>query len=424
MLETPLTRSLNFKMQPDIIPHLFRTEYSKLVAVLTRNFGIQHIEIAEDIASETFLLALDTWPYKGTPLNPTGWLYTVARNKTKNYLIRKNRFKTNVSGNLNHEINFDEISIDFSDQNIADSQLQMLFAICHPSISAEAQISLALRILCGFGLSEIADAFLSNKETIHKRLQRAKEKLNVAQIQLEMPGDSEINERLETVLQTIYLLFSEGYYSESNNTIIRKELCIEALNLTYLLLRNPLTNNHATNALMSLMCFHSSRLEARMSDSGSIILYEDQNRKLWDTELIEKGFYYLQQSSKWEVTSAYYIEASIAYWHTVDNTNPDKWISILRLYDTLLSVQSSPVAALNRIWAYAKIHGNFAAIEEAKRLDLKTNQFYFMLLAELYKQIDSTEAMECLTKAFNLCKTDAEKEVINKKIEELKCMNE
>ncbi|HYF67432.1 MAG TPA: sigma-70 family RNA polymerase sigma factor [Ohtaekwangia sp.] len=411
-------------MQTNIIPHLFRTEYSKLVAVLTRSFGIRHIELAEDIASETFLSALNTWPYKGTPPNPTAWLYTVAKNKIKNHLTRNNRFRINISENLNQEINFDEISIDFSDQNIADSQLQMLFAICHPSISAESQICLALRILCGFGLNEIADAFLSNKETIHKRLQRAKEKLNVEQIKLEMPGDSEINERLETVLQTIYLLFSEGYYSESNNAIVRKELCVEAINLTYLLLNNPLTKNHATNALMSLMCFHSSRLDARMSDSGSIILYEDQNRKLWDTELIEKGFYYLQQSSKWEVTSTYYIEASIAYWHTVDNSKPEKWISILRLYDALLSVHSSQVVALNRIWAFSKVHGNVAAIEEAKKLELKTNQFYFMLLAELYKQIDSTESMACLTQAFNLCKTDSEKEVINKKIEELKCLNE
>lgn len=160
----------------DIIPHLFRTEYGKLVAVLTKTFGIEHIEVAEDIASETFLLALDTWPYKGKPENPTAWLYTVAKNKVKNYFIRNNLFKIKVTEKIKAtEKQFDEIDIDFSDKNISDSQLKMLFTVCHPSISVEAQICLALRVLCGLGLSEISDAFLSNKETIHKRLQRAKE---------------------------------------------------------------------------------------------------------------------------------------------------------------------------------------------------------------------------------------------------------
>lgn len=308
----------------------------------------------------------------------------------------------------------------FSDKNISDSQLQMLFAVCHPSVSAEAQICLALRILCGLGLNEIADAFLSNKETIHKRLQRAKEKLYAENIKIEIPDNKEINERLNTVIKTIYLLFSEGYYSESNNSIVRKDLCIEALNLAYLLLDNPLTNNHATNALMSLMCFHTSRLEARQSENGNIVLYDDQDRTLWDTEFIEKGFHYLQQASKWGITSTYYVEASIAYWHTVDNSNPDKWTSILKLYDVLLSANNSPIVALNRIWAFSKVYGNLSAIEEAEKLDLKTNHFYFILLAELYKNTDTNKTSEYLARALHLCKTDTEKEMIQKQISKLK----
>lgn len=405
---------------PDIIPHLFKTEYSKIVSVLTKSFGLEHVEIAEDIASETFLSAIDSWPYKGKPENPTAWLYTVAKNKLKNHLVRNNIFNTKVSEQLTDKNEFDEISIDFSNKNIADSQLQMLFAVCHPSISSEAQICLALRILCGLGLNEIADAFLSNKETIHKRLQRAKEKLRSEGIEIEMPDDKVIKERLNTVIQTIYLLFSEGYYSESNNSIVRKELCIEALNLTYLLLDNPLTNNHATNALMSLMCFHASRLEARQTVDGNIVLYDDQDRRLWDSEFIEKGFYYLQQSSKWEITSTYYVEASIAYWHTVENSNPDKWTSILKLYDVLVSVNSSSSVVLNRLWAFSKVYGNRSAIKEAEKLDLKSNHFYFILLAELYRTIDSAKSMEYLISAFNLCKTDTEKEMINKRISEMK----
>ena len=403
----------------DIIPHLFKTEYSKMVAVLSKSFGLEYIEIAEDIVSETFLSALDNWPYKGKPQNPTAWLYTVAKNKLKNHLARGNTFHKIATEQLTNKSQFDEIEIDFSEKNISDSQLQMLFAVCHPSISTEAQICLALRILCGLGLSEIADAFLSNKETIHKRLQRAKEKLYSERIRMEMPDDKEINERLNTVIQTIYLLFSEGYYSESNNSIIRKELCIEALNLAYLLLDNPLTNNHTSNALMSLMCFQASRLEARQTENGNIVLYDEQDRTLWDREFIEKGFYYLQQSSKWEITSAYYIEASIAYWHTVDNNNPDKWASILKLYDVLLLANKSPIVALNRIWAFSKVHGNLSALEEARKLDLKTNNFYFILLAELYKPIDNAMAIQYLTMALHICKTNTEKEMIQKQISEL-----
>jgi len=403
----------------DIIPHLFKTEYSKMVAVLSKSFGLEYIETAEDIVSETFLSALDNWPYKGKPQNPTAWLYTVAKNKLKNHLARGNTFHKIATEQLTGKSQFDEIEIDFSEKNISDSQLQMLFAVCHPSISTEAQICLALRILCGLGLSEIADAFLSNKETIHKRLQRAKEKLYSERIRMEMPDDKEINERLNTVIQTIYLLFSEGYYSESNNSIIRKELCIEALNLAYLLLDNPLTNNHTSNALMSLMCFQASRLEARQTENGNIVLYDEQDRTLWDREFIEKGFYYLQQSSKWEITSAYYIEASIAYWHTVDNHNPDKWTSILKLYDVLLLANKSPIVALNRIWAFSKVHGNLSALEEARKLDLKTNNFYFILLAELYRPIDNAKAIEYLTMALHTCKTNTEKEMIQKQISEL-----
>jgi RNA polymerase sigma-70 factor (ECF subfamily) len=404
----------------DLIPHLFRTEYSKLVAVLSKTFGMEHIEVAEDIASDTFLFALHKWPYQGTPANPTAWLYTVAKNKVKNHLIRNRVFKEKVSERImTDERRWDEIHIDLSDKNIADSQLQMLFTVCHPSISAEAQICLALRILCGFGLEEIAVAFLTNKETIHKRLQRAKEKLRESSIEIEFPDPFQLNERLDTVLHTIYLLFSEGYYSESNNVIVRKELCVEAIQLAYLLLTNKLTNTHQTNALMSLMCFQSSRLEARQSQEGHMILYDEQDQQLWDTELIEKGFYYLQQASQWEVVSKYYMEASIAYWHTVSNANMDKWPSILKLYGALQWVDDSPMAHLNRIYALSKVHGNLAALHEAEKINVPNTHFYFVLLAELFKPIDLSKSKENLQKAIHLCKTDTEKAFLQRKIQNL-----
>lgn len=400
----------------ELIPHLFRTEYSKLVSVLTKLFGLAHVEIAEDMASETFVLAMETWAYKGIPENPTAWLYTVAKNKAKNHLMRDKVFREKVSDKVKLPL-MDDSSIDLSEKHIQDSQLQMLFAICHPSISAEAQICLALRILCGFGLNEIADAFLTNKETIHKRLQRAKEKLRSEHIEIDMPDDSQLNSRLDAVLHTIYLLFSEGYYSESNNAVIRKELCVEAIHLSYLLLSNPQTNTHSSNSLLSLMCFQASRLEARQSKNGQMVLYEAQDKQLWDTELIEKGFYYLQQASRWEITSRYYIEASIAYWYTVPQDTIDKWTSILKLYDALLMVAYSPVADLNRIFALAKVHGNRVAIAEAEKLNLQHNHFYFVLLAELYKHIDSEKSKTNLQIALAHCKTDMEREMLKKQIE-------
>ena len=281
-------------MQQEIIPHLFRTEYTKIVSVLCKHFGLSHIEIAEDIASETFLTAAQTWPLNGIPENPVAWLYTVAKNRTKNYLHRTSIFNKKLVPELkNSAVNPDETEIDLSESNINDSQLQMMFAICHPAISSEAQIGLSLRILCGFGIEEIADAFITGKETINKRLFRAKEKLREEKIKIEIPGEKEINERLENVLLTIYLLFNEGYYSVSNNQTLRKELCYEAMRLCKMLVENKNTCTPEANALLALMCFHASRFDARFGKNGEVILYEDQDEALWDHELISKGAYYL-----------------------------------------------------------------------------------------------------------------------------------
>ena len=208
-----------------------------------QTFWFDEIEIAEDIASDTFMTAAQTWGMNGVPKNPTAWLYNVAKNKAKNYLQRDSLFKNKIALEIKKtSSDSEENEIDLSTQNIKDSQLQMMFAICHPSISPEAQIGLSLRILCGFGIEEIADAFLTNKETINKRLFRAKGKLREEKIKIEMPDVSEIDARLINVLRTIYLLFSEGYYSESQNQIIRKELCFEAMRLCTMLVENPSTN--------------------------------------------------------------------------------------------------------------------------------------------------------------------------------------
>ena len=413
-------------MNQELIPHLFRTEYQKIVSVLCNLFGIHHIEIAEDIVSDTFLTASETWAIKGIPENPTAWLYTVAKNKTKNYLKRNDIFEKKIVTEIkyNSPINNPEIEIDLSDQNIADSQLAMLFTVCNPSNSDEAQIALALNLLCGFGINEIADAFLSNKEVIYKRINRAKEKLKEENIKIQNPNPTEIKERIDTVLKTIYLLFSEGYYSTSQNTTLRKDLCAEAMRLTYLLIQNKTTHLPATNALMALMCFHSSRFEARTTENGEIILYQDQDESLWNQELIDKGTYFLSQSSTGNTLSKYHLEAGIAYWHTQKKDTPEKWEHILELYNNLIILEYSPIVALNRTYALSKVVGKQGAIAEAEKLQLTDNHFYYSLLGNLYSGYDNQKALQNFQTAFGLAKTNSDKNIINKNMLELSKKND
>ncbi|HEX5151609.1 MAG TPA: sigma-70 family RNA polymerase sigma factor [Parafilimonas sp.] len=406
--------------QQELIPHLFRTEFSKITAVLSKLFGIEHIEVAEDIASETFLSALEVWSYKGIPVNPVAWLYTVAKNKAKNLLARNQTFSKKIEPQLKRlSAGNEEIDIDLSEKNITDSQLQMLFAICHPSISAEAQIGLALRILCGFGIEEIANAFLTNKETINKRLYRAKEKLQHENVQIEFPSETEISSRLETVLTTLYLLFNEGYYSESQDVVLREDFCLEAMRLTYLLIENEQTNKPDVNALLALMCFHASRFPARKNENGELILYSEQDESLWNTELITKGIFFLNKASQGNIVSKYHLEASIAYWHTIKADTKEKWENILQLYNRLLQMEYSPVIALNRTYALSKANSKEEAIEEAEKLQLTNNHYYYTLLGELYKETDSIKAKQYFEKAWALAKTQTDKQTIRRKIEAL-----
>jgi RNA polymerase sigma factor (sigma-70 family) len=404
-------------LSSELIPHLFRTEFRKIAAVLCKTFGMEHIEVAEDLASETFLSALETWPYKGIPENPTAWLYLVAKNKTKNYLQRNQLFAEKIAAQITAGAGEkQEIDINLSDENIADSQLQMLFAICHPAIPVEAQIGLALRILCGFGIEEIANAFLTSKDNINKRLFRAKEKLRAEKVAILFPGKEEINHRLDTVLTTLYLLFNEGYYSESQDAVLREDLCLEAMRLTYLLMEQEQTNQPRVQALFSLMCFHASRFEARKDENGEIVLYQDQDETRWNEELIARGAYFLHTASQGKYMSRYHLEATIAYWNTQKADTAEKWEHILQLYNRLLQMVYSPIAALNRTYALSKVRGKAAAIVEAEKLQLSGNHYYFVLLGELYTGVDNAKALEHLQQALVLAVTATDKRTIRKKI--------
>jgi len=404
------------------LQQLFQQEFSKMVAVISKTFGLQNIEIAEDVVSETFLQATEAWKAKGIPPNPTAWLYAVAKQKILHYFRRNKIYDEKVlpeiiSGNVMEEIE----EVNFSVENIKDSQLQMLFAICTPVIASEAQIGLALRILCGFGIDEIAEAFLSNKETINKRLFRAKEKLRAEKVLMELPSENEITKRLDTVLHIIYLLFSEGYYSQTQNQNLQKDLCLEALRLGLMLTEYEKTNLPKTNALIALMCFHASRFSARQSNT--IVLYGQQDQELWDATLINQGIYFLNLSVQGEELSSYHLEARIAYWHCRKEGTQEKWEEILQLYNRLLQINYSPAVALNRTYALYKVKGKETALVEAEKLKLENNHFYFMLLAELYTDLDQQKARLHLERAYDLAKTRTEKQGIQEKINLINQLN-
>lgn len=406
--------------QQELIPNLFRSEYQKIVSVLGRLFGMAHIEIAEDIVSDTFLAATEIWSTKGIPDNPRAWLYTVAKNKTKNYLKRDALFQQKLSPEIQYDTaNTEEFELDLSVKNIGDSQLAMIFTVCNPQISTESQVALALNLLCGFGIQEIADAYLTNKEVVYKRLNRAKEKLKELNISITQPSLNEINLRMDNVLTTLYLLFSEGYYSTTQHTTLRRDFCTEAMRLVYLLTDHDHTNLPKVNALLSLMCFHASRFDARSDQNGETILYQDQDESLWNMELIDQGKYYLGLSAAGTQLSKYHLEAGIAYWHTYKEDTPEKWTQILQLYNSLLILEYSPIVALNRTFALAKVNGKSTAITEAEKLKLTDNHLYYSLLGNLYTDVDNAVALRHYGRAMDMAVSTADKLTISKHIQRL-----
>lgn len=388
-----------------------------MVAVLCKTFGLSNIEIAEDVVSETFLKASETWGIKGIPENPTAWLYQVARNSVKDLFKRKQVFEQKIIPEFQSSSSYAISEFDFSEENINDSLLRMIFVVCHPKLSKDSQVALALRILFGFGIDEICSALLSNKDAINKRLFRAKKTLKDNQLKLESISEKQIESRLNSVLSVLYLLFNEGYFSFSAKEKIRKDLCLEAIRLTHLLTEIQITNLPDVNALLALFCFQASRFEARIGRSGKQILYNHQNTQGWNYELIEKGVYYLSLSRSKPPLSKYLLEALIAYWHTQKLTNEkDKWDNILKLYNRLLQKQYSPIIALNRTYALSKVKGNQEALKEALKIKLENNPLYHSLLSELYIGIDDKKRNEHLNIAIKNTINKSDKNVLERKL--------
>jgi len=402
---------------PQITPHLFRTEYSKIVAVLYKSFRFAQLEIAEDLAADTFLKASESWSVHGLPENPKAWLYTVAKNKARDYLRHRAVVEAGTHGQQRQEDKEDP-SFEFTEQIITDSLLATLFSVCDPLNSPPSQICLALQILCGFSLEEIASALLIPIETVKKRLQRARANLRESDFQISSLTATQIENRLPAVLKTIYLLFNEGYYSATHDQVIRKDLCSEALRLALMLTQNSRTKTPATHALLALLYFQSSRLEARLDENGQAIRLSDQDPRQWDVALIQQGNEQLIQACTGSKLSTYHLEAAIAYWHTTP-AGQNKWPHILKLYDQLLELDPSPIVALNRVFAYTQVHGHVKGLEEAVKLPLENNPYYHGLLGYLLSELDNQKAIAHYQRARELSKSPLEITTLTREIEQL-----
>ncbi|MFS4456973.1 RNA polymerase sigma factor [Maribacter sp. 2304DJ31-5] len=411
------------------IEHLFRHEYGKLVAVLTKTFGTSHIELAEDVVQEAMLEALHKWAYTGVPDNPVGWIYKVAKHKALNVLNRekhKKEYVSEVAYHLRSEWTLEPaLKHIFTEKEIADDQLRMIFTCCHPSISSDSQVALTLKTLCGFSIPEIARAFLTNEENINKRLVRARKTIKDATVPFEVPTGKALEQRLSSVLETIYLLFNEGYNATSGDTFIRFELCSEAIRLAEIIASNSIIKSSNTYALLALMTLNASRFKSRVNAFDHIMDLEHQDRTKWDRDLIKKGLYYLEFATQQNEVSIYHILATISAHHcTAPNYATTDWKSILSLYDMLVQVDKSPIILLNRAIVFSKTTNPKEALRLLDNIEnnpvFKAYLPFYITKATLHFQDNEPKiALDLLNKALELPLEKAHKALINSKIEEI-----
>jgi RNA polymerase sigma-70 factor (ECF subfamily) len=409
-----------------LVDHLFRRESGRMVASLTRFFGSPYLALVEDAVQEALIKATQQWPFRGIPENPTAWLWQVAKNKAIDLLRRENSLAAKLAVIIQELEDYTDLPDPQLTQELQDNQLRMIFTCCHPINPPEAQVALTLRILCGFSIPEIARAFLTQETTIAKRLVRAKQKIRGAEIPYEVPTGDELSSRLEVVYAVLYLLFNEGYTASQGDDLIRWDLCGEAIRLTGLLVGHPAGNTSRTHALLALMLLHGARLRARQDGQGNLLPLSEQDRSLWDKEMILQGLYHLSESAKSQEISEYHLEAGIAACHcVVDHYEDTDWAKVLQLYDLLSGINASPVVALNRAVAVAKVYGPEAGIEAINTIKntkaINTYYFLYATRAELYMQLgDYEKACDDYQQALALTDVTPEQSFITQKLETCK----
>ncbi len=407
----------------DVVDHLFRREYGRIVAVLTSRLGLDNLDAAEDLVQETLAAAVHHWAVNGVPDAPAAWLMQVAKNKAVNLLKsgarRKalhRRFPELVDSMPPAEV--------FLRTDIEDSVLRLIFTCCHPELSQESQLALTLTTLLGFGPEEVARALLVSEDAVKKRIYRAKRDMRERRIPFEVPGGRALDERLEMVLTTLYVTYTEGYSTTVDESWIRKDLCLEAMRLARLL-ADRFRDRPAISALLALMCFHTARFDSRLDAEGGVVLLADQDRSQWDRELIQLGFEYLTDSARGEHLTHYHLEASIAAQHcSAASFAETDWRAIQRFYEKLDEIAPNPLVRLNLAIVVSEVSGAEAGLAELENLknDKRLARYPLMhaTLGELCRRTGRRrEAREHIQEALKWAQSARERALLETKLREL-----
>lgn len=408
-----------------VAEHFFRREGAKVVAALTAHLGTHRLQLAEDVVQEALLRALQTWSYRGVPDNPAAWITQVAKNLALTALQRAQRWNEKQDGiAAEHERWLSAPPDAVAGETIADDTLRMMFVCFHPELAAESQTALALRTLCGFSPAEIAAAFLTSEAAIAKRLVRARRRIRELALPFAVPDAPELPSRLHGVLHTLYLLFNEGYKASVGDRLVREELCEEAIRLVTLVARHPATGEPRVHALLALMLLNAARLDARTDDAGNLLRLHEQDRTMWNQGMIESGIECLRHASQGGTLSVYHLEAGIAATHCLaPDASATDWPRILHLYDQLLALTGSPVTAMNRAVAVARVQGAQAGLDAldqiTQRAVLEGNHLYHAMRGTFAAELGRTgAAVAAFRQAARLALLPVERDFIARRIEE------
>jgi len=408
-----------------LLDHLFRRQAGRMVAHLTRLLGPANLDLAEETVQEAMLRALQSWPYQGVPERAEAWLFRVAYNAAIDAL-RRRRFLVDREDEALAGIAQAASAMPERpdlDERLRDEELRMIFMCCHPEIPRDASVALSLKTVGGFSVREIARAFLADDAAIAQRLVRAKRQIRDRGLTLDPPGARELPERLDAVLETIYFMFNEGYAAHEGDALVRQDLCGEALRLVRLIAESSLAAPRV-HALAALLAFQAARMPARVDSLGDLVLLEDQDRSRWDRRLIAIGFEHFDRSIGGEAVSEYHAQAAIAATYARASVEAEiDWPGILCLYDDLLAVNPSPVVALNRAVALARVHGAGAALAEIEPLekDPKLRGYHLLhaLRGHLLMELDRrAEAAECFRAALDCRCSEPERRLLRRKLEQ------
>lgn len=395
---------------------LFRQESGRLVAYLARFFGVRDLATAEDVAQETLFAALQSWS-EGLPAQPTAWLFTVAKNRARDVLRRRSVRR----GNGAIALDSDELTEEPPDEDAGGDLLRLMFSCCHPSLTEDTQTALILRLVCGFGTEEVAHAFFSDPRAMEKRIVRAKKVLADEGQLFDVTTQKEVHERQAAVMNAVYLMFDAGYHSSVAPEVVRADVAAEAIRLALMLAESRTTAGPSAHALAALTCLHGARLQARFA-AGVLVPLEEQDRAAWDAHLVAMGMQHLAASATGGELTVYHLEAGIAAQHVaaecVETTN---WHEITRLYDLLYARKATPVVALSRAIARARVHGPRRGIAEVLALEgrerLDAYPFYWAALGDLALRAgDVDAARNWLSRGLTTARTDAEREMFLRRL--------